>query len=146
MDEIVLIPNATTGINTILRNIPFEDRDVVIYFSTIYDACLKTLAHIGETSPVRGYEVKLEFPISEDEIVNRMRKGIEEVKEKGGKVKLAMFDTVLTFPGVRMPWERLVEMCVETGVLSLIDGAHGIGMSRFPLRFYKDLTDLDRTY
>jgi selenocysteine lyase/cysteine desulfurase len=28
---------------------------------------------------------------------------------------------------VRMPWEKLVEACREMGVLSLVDGAHGIG-------------------
>jgi hercynylcysteine S-oxide lyase len=38
-----------------------------------------------------------------------------------------MFDTVLTFPGVRMPWETLVRACKDLAVLSLIDGAHGIG-------------------
>jgi selenocysteine lyase/cysteine desulfurase len=49
------------------------------------------------------------------------------LRKEGKRVRLVMFDTVLTFPGVRMPWERLVEVCREMGVLSLIDGAHGIG-------------------
>ncbi len=41
--------------------------------------------------------------------------------------RIAKFDTVLTFPGVRLPWERLVKACRDTKVLSLVDGAHGIG-------------------
>lgn len=82
---------------------------------------------------LRGMEVEIEFPISEEEVVRRMREGIEKVRKEGKRVKVAMFDTVLTFPGVRMPWERLVELCREMGVLSLIDGAHGIG--EMPLAF-----------
>lgn len=38
-----------------------------------------------------------------------------------------MFDTVLTFPGVRFPWEALVEACKKLQILSLIDGGNGIG-------------------
>ncbi|KAK0105652.1 hypothetical protein ONS95_004180 [Cadophora gregata] len=39
-----------------------------------------------------------------------------------------MCDTVLTFPGARFPWEKRVEVCTELRVLSLVDGAHGIGL------------------
>jgi selenocysteine lyase/cysteine desulfurase len=61
------------------------------------------------------------------------------VRGEGGRVRLAMFDTVLTFPGVRLPWERLVELCREMGVLSLIDGAHGIGESASEIEEVRDI-------
>jgi hypothetical protein len=38
-----------------------------------------------------------------------------------------MFDTVLTFPVVRMPWEEMVAVCKQMNMLSLINSAHGIG-------------------
>ena len=38
-----------------------------------------------------------------------------------------MFDIVLTLPGVKFPWEPLVAVCKDLGVMSFIDGAHGVG-------------------
>ena len=61
------------------------------------------------------------------EIIRRFRSAVEDVKARGKRPKLAMFDTVLTFPGVRFPWETLVATCKDLGIMSLIDGAHGIG-------------------
>ncbi|KAB8298679.1 hypothetical protein EYC80_000856 [Monilinia laxa] len=92
--EVVLIPNATTGVNTVLRNLKWEEGDMIVYFR----------------AELEGF-----------------REFVELTQSMGRKIKLAMFDTVLTFPGVRMPWEELVGICKELGVLSLIDGAHGIG-------------------
>lgn len=126
-DEVVFIPNATTGVNVVLRNIKWEEGDVIIYFSTIYGACEKTVASIGEMSPLEGVSIGLEYPVEDVEIVRLLREGIERVRGEGKTVKMAMFDTVLTFPGARLPWEELVGVCREMGVLSLIDGAHGIG-------------------
>ncbi|KAK3363187.1 hypothetical protein B0T25DRAFT_442344 [Lasiosphaeria hispida] len=41
--------------------------------------------------------------------------------------KLAVFDTVLTFPGARFPWEALVAACKQLGIMSFINGAHSLG-------------------
>ena len=126
-DEVVFVPNATTGVNTVLRNLKWEEGDVVVYLSTIYSACEKTIASVKEGVSIEGVKVELEYPVEDEDIVRRLRECVERVRGEEKRVRLAMFDTVLTFPGARMPWEELVGVCRELGVLSLIDGAHGIG-------------------
>lgn len=59
--------------------------------------------------------------------MQQFREKVAEVEAKGGKVKIAIFDTVVSMPGVRVPFEALVRECKEKGVLSCIDGAHGVG-------------------
>ena len=51
-NTIVLEQNATTAVNTILKNITWNDdcRDEIIYFNTIYGACGKTIDY-GGSSP-----------------------------------------------------------------------------------------------
>lgn len=44
------------------------------------------------------------------------------------RVKAAVFDMVVSVPAVRFPFEALVRECKELGVLSVVDGAHGVGM------------------
>ncbi|KAI1444420.1 PLP-dependent transferase [Annulohypoxylon stygium] len=126
-DEVVFVPNALTAVNTVLRNLMYQDGDVILYFSTIYDACLKTVESLEETTGVKGYGIELVYPVEDDKIIDRFRAAITEIQNQGKSVKLAMFDTILTFPGVRFPWERLVPICKKYGILSCIDGAHGIG-------------------
>lgn len=127
VDEVVFIPNATTGINTVLRNIDFKEGDVVIHFNTIYGACLKTLQSVAEGVGITLYSVDLTYPVEDNEILDKFGNMVSSVQALGHSVKMAMFDTVLTFPGVRFPWEALVRSCRKFGILSFIDGAHGIG-------------------
>ena len=135
-DEVVLLPNATTAINIVLRNLCRDEGDTVIYFSTIYPSCLKTIQSIEEetVATVTSHCIDLVYPIEDNEIVARFRTAVESLlprQPKGGIGKaskvVAVFDTVLTFPGVRFPWEALVRVCKEFGVISCVDGAHGVG-------------------
>ncbi|TQV99585.1 aminotransferase family protein [Cordyceps javanica] len=125
--EVVLVPNATTGVNTVLRNLIFEEGDVVLTFSTIYGACNKTIESLSESCPVSSHQIEITYPVTDDEIVARFRAAIQNIKASGRVPKLAMFDAVLTFPGARFPWETLVTVCREHGVQSFMDAAHGIG-------------------
>ncbi|KAK5626200.1 hypothetical protein RRF57_001915 [Xylaria bambusicola] len=126
-EEVVFVPNALTGINTVLRNLTYVEGDVILYFSTIYGGCVKTVLSLEETTPVRGYCIDLLYPIEDDDILNKVKAVLSVIQQQGRRVVLALFDTVLTFPGVRFPWESLVHLYKQHGILTCIDAAHGIG-------------------
>jgi hercynylcysteine S-oxide lyase len=125
--EVVFVPNVTTGVNTVLRSLRFQPGDVIVYFSTIYSACERTVEYLIESTPVQGEKVDLLYPIADDEVVRRFEEALTKLKIRGKNARVAMFDTVSSVPGVRVPWERLVESCRNTNVMSMIDGAHGVG-------------------
>ncbi|KAK5070469.1 hypothetical protein LTR64_000140 [Lithohypha guttulata] len=134
-DECVFVENATTALNTVLRNLVYKEKDVIIYFDTIYGAIEKTLASVVETNPqltVRkvghGQEYAYQLPMSHPEIASAFSQTISRLLYEGYNVKAAVFDTVVSIPGVRFPFERLVRMCKEYGILSVVDGAHSVGM------------------
>jgi len=127
MEECVFVKNATTGVNTVLRNLVFKEGDVIVYFATIYGALEKTIVSLSETTPVRGLKVEYRYPISDDELVRRFEETVKKAKADGLNPRIAIFDTIVSNPGVRFPFEKLVESCRAHEVLSLIDGAHGVG-------------------
>lgn len=123
-DELVITPNATTAINAVLRNFNFKDGDKIVYLSPIYGAVSKTLQYLVESTPVQTVELDFTMPILDDDLTERFR---AVLKEHGSSVKFAVFDTIVSIPGIKMPYEMLTQICRENGVLSLVDGAHGIG-------------------
>ncbi|KAL6859561.1 PLP-dependent transferase [Trichoderma novae-zelandiae] len=100
-DEIVLVPNATTALNT-------------------------TVDYLVETTPVESVGVPFDPTTDDgDMLVEAFRSVLQEHR---GRVRVAIFDIVMSMPGLRMPFERLAQTCQQFGVLSAIDGAHGIGL------------------
>lgn len=126
-DECVFVKNATTGVGTVLHNILFQADEVIVYFEPVYGAVKYAIVSLQERSPVQARKVHFQYPIAEDEIVRRFREVVRHARDEGLKVRLAVFDTIVSHPGVRFPFERFTAICHEEGILSLIDGAHGIG-------------------
>ncbi|KAL4933373.1 putative aminotransferase family protein (LolT) [Aspergillus undulatus] len=132
VSDCVLVKNATTGVNTVLHNLAFTgnlgSNDVVIYFETVYGAVERALLALRECLGVRIRKVKYSFPLGEGELIERFKSVVEGIKRDGLTPKLAVFETVISNPGIRFPFERVTALCRELGILSLIDGAHGVGM------------------
>lgn len=126
-DEVVFIPNATTGVNVVLRSLRFRKGDVIVYFSTIYGGCEKTVEYLRESTDVEAVKIEIQYPITDNEVVRKFEATLQMVKVMGKDARVAIFDTISSLPAVRVPWESLVQSCKTNKVLSLVDGAHGIG-------------------
>ena len=127
VDDIVLVPNATTAANVVLRSLKFEEGDVIVHFSTVYGAVEKTLEYLKETTPVATVSVDVQYPINDYDLVTAFEKTVCRAKKEGKRARIAIIDTVSSLPGVVQPWEKLVDVCRQHKILSFIDGAHSVG-------------------
>ncbi|KAJ5136347.1 hypothetical protein N7448_004901 [Penicillium atrosanguineum] len=126
-DECVFVKNATTGVATVMYNLNFQSGEAVVYFEPVYGAVEKGIVSLQEHSNLQSRKVHFQFPITEDELESRFREVVRKTREEGLKVRAAVFDTIVSNPGCRFPFERFIAICREEGILSVIDGAHGIG-------------------
>lgn len=134
--SLAIMTNASYALNTVLRSIPFGKGDKVVHIEDLtYKAVENTIEFVSESRGIEVIKLKLACPISDDDLVEAFEKCFKEEKPK-----MAVFDTISSMPGVRVPFERLIELCRKYDVLSLVDGAHGIGI--LPL----DLTKLKPDY
>ncbi|KAH8810914.1 pyridoxal phosphate-dependent transferase [Xylogone sp. PMI_703] len=127
VSECIFVSNATTGIFTVLYNYQFEERDVVMTLSTTYGAIDHAIASLAETRPLQSRKVELEFPTTHQDIVSRFEASIIQIKGEGLHPRLAVLETVVSIPAVRMPFEELIRVCQREGIMTLVDGAHSVG-------------------
>ena len=134
-DDLVFVPNATTGVNTILRSLSFEAGDELLTTSHEYNACRNAMDFVAGRSGARVVAVDLPFPVgSLDEVVERLLDGASD------RTRIAVVDHITSLTGMVMPITRIVRALAERGIDTLVDGAHGPGM--IPL----DITDIAPAY
>ena len=122
-DEITFVPNATTGVNTVLRSLTFEPGDELLTTSHEYNACRNAMDFVAARSGARVVVVDLPFPVeSSDQVVELLLGGVSD------RTRLALVDHITSLTGMVMPIARIVGALAERGIQTLVDGAHGPGM------------------
>lgn len=90
------------------------------------------MLYLHDTIQMDLVKVELNYPLSDDNIVDIVRKTIE--KESPSSIKLCVMDAISSVPGVRFPYERIVQLLKEYNILSLVDGAHAVGQIHLNLK------------
>ncbi len=122
-DDLAFVSNATSGVNTILRSLRFEQGDEILVPNHAYQACRNSIDFVAKRWGANVVEVAIPFPIDGPQtVVELMTSACSE------RTKLVMIDTVTSPTGLRMPFEALTEFFEGKGVEVLLDAAHGIGM------------------
>lgn len=131
-DTVVFVSNATVGVNTVLRAIPWhpDGRDEILYFDTIYSGCARTIDYVVEDRQglVSSRCIALSYPCEDDAILSAFHAAVDASLASGKRPRLCLFDVVSSLPAVRFPFEAVTAACREKDILSLVDGAQGVGM------------------
>ena len=122
-EELAFVPNATTGVNAVLRSLIFSPGDEVLTTNQEYNACRNTLDFIAERTGAKVIVAEIPFPIeSPQQIIEAIIKCVSP------QTKLALLDHIVSQTGLIFPIKQLVGELANRGVDVLVDGAHAPGM------------------
>ena len=122
-EDLALVENATTGVNTVLRSLEFNEGDEILVPDHAYQACRNAIDYVSSRWGANVVTVNIPFPIDGPQVViDTIMAGVSE------RTVLVMIDTVTSPTGFRMPFEELVPQLEGQGISVLLDAAHGIGM------------------
>jgi len=124
-DDLTFVPNATTGINTVLRSLlpTLGSGDELLITDQAYNAAANAIRHVGELTGARVVVADVPFLGAEwDAVVEAVMTAVTS------RTRLAVLDHVTSSTAMVWPVEHMVASLAERGVETLIDGAHAPGM------------------
>lgn len=121
--ELVFVPNATTGVNTVLRSLPLQPGDELLTTNHAYNACRNALNFVGDRTGARIVVAEVPFPIATPAAA------IAAILQRvSSRTKLALLDHVTSPTGLILPIADIVALLAQQGIETLVDGAHAPGM------------------
>jgi isopenicillin-N epimerase len=121
--DLAFVPNATAGVNAVLRSRDFHSGDELLVTNHTYAACRKTADYVAARSGARVIVAELPFPIhDEQQIIETVLGAVSP------RTRIALIDHVTSPTALVLPVARLVRELQARGVDALVDGAHALGM------------------
>ncbi|MGB3560907.1 MAG: aminotransferase class V-fold PLP-dependent enzyme [Geitlerinemataceae cyanobacterium] len=128
-EDLAFVPNATTGVNTVLRSLSFHAEDELLTINHGYNACRNALQFVADRFGARVIVAEIPFPVnSAEEIVTAVMRCVSP------RTKLVLLDHITSPTALVLPISELVRQLNERGVETLVDGAHALGMLPLNLR------------
>ena len=134
-EGLAFVPNATTGINAVLRSRSFDPGDEILVTDQAYRACRNAVDFVAERADADVTVADVPFPVEDpDEIVDAI------LQATTPRTDLALLEHVASDTGLIWPIDQLCQELDARHVDTLVDGAHAPGMIDL------DVASLECTY
>jgi len=121
--DLAFVPNATTGVNAVLRSLLFGPGDELVTTNHGYNACTNALRYVAERTGARVVVADVPFPVEDDEqVIAAVRRAVTT------RTRLVLLDQVTSPTAEVFPVDALVRELEARGVPVLVDAAHAPGM------------------
>ncbi|CAE7241620.1 egt2 [Symbiodinium natans] len=129
VDQQVFLDDASSGLNAVLRSLPWQPQDVLLLTSAAYAVLPNTGKWLQKRYDIHIMQAQVHFPASSaEDFVGPVERALSELPLPC-KLRLAVFDHVSSYPPAILPVARLARLvkdrCPEA--LVLLDGAHALG-------------------
>jgi len=121
-DDLVYVPNATTGLNIVARSLELAPGDEVLATDHEYGALDRTWRFICGRRGARYVRRPVELPItSAEQVVEAIWAGVT------ARTRVLFLSHITSPTAVILPVAELVRRAREAGIITIVDGAHAPG-------------------
>ena len=121
-DDLVFVPNATTGVSAVARSLPLREGDEILATDHEYGACDRAWEFACRTTGARYVKTAVPLPVSSrQEVVDAIWSGVTP------RTRVLFLSHITSPTALIFPVEELVQRAREAGIWTVIDGAHAVG-------------------
>ncbi len=129
LDELALVRNATEGLNYVANGLDLAPGDEVLTTDQEHASGLNPWKLKGKRYGMEVKQVALPTPVTNKEEVLEL---FEQARTP--RTRVVMVSHVTTMTGTVMPVKELCAWARAQGILTLVDGAHAVGMFPFNVK------------